>query len=576
MHAFTFDPPAFDPYRLPNFKEPQKHLLLRAPSDIEPYKLCNSRGAMEPLSDPFGDSEAPTPTPRPRDLGELPTRLTRAEESIEDTPRAFRATVASSPTSLRQNTPFRPLFASAAQQAPAKRGPTNPTIDNHHIDKTPRINTNFDGKYHQSQTFFQGSQNNKTSSQKLVLEARDLLVKAYSATKSREEQAKLLDLLEIFREYTEHNRVKNTSSILASQVANLERASKKIESQAKTTTWAKVATEANRQHPQPPNQVQSIAISSTDSGAKGNRARAPGSPRNPTETGANKPKGNSKSVTSKRCTLLQTHRVSTTEFSSINARNRINLAFKEKGFRDLVVSTVSLSLRGNIVLTTTPTFNVDFLIQNEAIIKGVLPLVYSLKKGEPWYKVAIHGIPITDFSTENGSLNSELVSEEIKTFNTGLTPVGNSYWVTPRDKRESGLVRTGTIIVAFPNENQAKRAISNRLLIGGISAKVVKFIATNSTTQCQKCAGFGHSELLCKREVQCTLCAENHTRKAHACNTCKSNARCSHTRIKCANCKENTHSADSKLCEIYLAIKNKATRPNTQYSSNSSYNDNGT
>jgi len=185
----------------------------------------------------------------------------------------------------------------------------------------------------------------------------------------------------------------------------------------------------------------------------------------------------------------------------------------------------------------------------------------SLRKGEPWYKVAIHSIPITDFSTEEGYLNSELVSEEISTFNTGLTPVGKSYWATPKDKRESGLVQTGTIIVAFPDENQAKRAISNRLYIGGISARVVKYIATSSTSQCQKCAGFGHSELLCKREIQCTLCGGNHTRKAHSCTTCNSSKQCSHTSIRCANCKDTSHSADSKLCEIYLAIKNKATRP---------------
>jgi len=130
---------------------------------------------------------------------------------------------------------------------------------------------------------------------------------------------------------------------------------------------------------------------------------------------------------SRRCTLLQTDRLSAQKFSSISLRNRINSAFKEKGFKDLVVSTASLSLRGNIVITTTPLFNVDFLVENEAVIKGVLPLVTSLRKGEPWYKVAIHGIPIEDFSTEDGYLNSELVAEEISIFNTGLTPVGKSY-----------------------------------------------------------------------------------------------------------------------------------------------------
>lgn len=203
-----------------------------------------------------------------------------------------------------------------------------------------------------------------------------------------------------------------------------------------------------------------------------------------------------------------------------------------------------------------------FLIANEAIIRGVLPSITSLKKGEPWYKVAIHGIPISDFSTEDGHLDSKLVSEEIMTFNPGLTPIGNSYWATSRSKRESGLVRTGTIIVAFPEEKQAKRAISKKLLIGGSSAKVAKFMATTSTTQCQKCAGFGHVELLCKREPKCYLCGGDHARKYHTCSICHATTKCSHTSIKCANCKETTHSADSKLCEIFQAIKSKSvTRP---------------
>ena len=190
---------------------------------------------MEPLFDPFDSSEPPTPTPTPRDLGELPTRPIRVVESNETTPRAPRPTGGSISNPLGQNTPIRLLSTSAAQLAPVKRGPSNNPTNNQHINKTPRINTDFNRKYHQSQTYFQSSQTGNTS-QKLVLEARDLLVRAYSATKSRDEQAKLLDLLEIFREYTEHNRIKHTTSILASQVANLERATKKIETQATKST----------------------------------------------------------------------------------------------------------------------------------------------------------------------------------------------------------------------------------------------------------------------------------------------------------------------------------------------------
>ena len=49
--------------------------------------------------------------------------------------------------------------------------------------------------------------NQPTTAREAILLARDLVVKAYSLTQSREEQAKLLDLLEVFREYTEHRKI---------------------------------------------------------------------------------------------------------------------------------------------------------------------------------------------------------------------------------------------------------------------------------------------------------------------------------------------------------------------------------
>ena len=60
-----------------------------------------------------------------------------------------------------------------------------------------------------------------------------MLVKAYTITQTRDKQARILDLLEIFREYTEQRRIRYTSTILASQVANLEQIARKIENQTR-------------------------------------------------------------------------------------------------------------------------------------------------------------------------------------------------------------------------------------------------------------------------------------------------------------------------------------------------------
>ena len=73
-------------------------------------------------------------------------------------------------------------------------------------------------------------------------------------------------------------------------------------------------------------------------------------------------KGPSKLALSKRCTLLQAQRVQASSFSALAIRNLINSAFNKKGIQGLVISTVSLSIRGNIVVNTTPEFNSEFLL----------------------------------------------------------------------------------------------------------------------------------------------------------------------------------------------------------------------
>jgi hypothetical protein len=67
----------------------------------------------------------------------------------------------------------------------------------------------------------------------LILEAKNLLVKAIGLTKKYDEQTRLLDLIEIFREYAEKGKVLKTSNIIASQVTSLENTTRRIESKAK-------------------------------------------------------------------------------------------------------------------------------------------------------------------------------------------------------------------------------------------------------------------------------------------------------------------------------------------------------
>ena len=108
-------------------------------------------------------------------------------------------------------------------------------------------------------------------------------------------------------------------------------------------------------------------------------------------------------------------------------------------------------------------------------------------------------------------------------------------------------------------EQEASRAIRNRLYIAGISVRVEKLYSTAPTTQCSKCQGFGHLDSYCKRPASCRLYGDRHTTRQHACTSCSAKAtRCAHLVPKCTNCKE-AYTADYKACEVLLAIKTKAT-----------------
>jgi hypothetical protein len=537
-------------------------------------------GSSDPFFDPPGSSPPPTDS---QDLGELPTRpptRTLPSTTIPTTTKPFDFAFASSsdPLGATLQDPFGSAYAHRLQSRKRPQALLNPAF----LSQPPAFKgartTTLNSPHSPTTTQTELYNSTQSESQELVFKARDLLVKAYSTTSSRVEQSKLLDLLQIFREYTEQGVIQKTSSILATQVANLEQASRKIETQARNnqTTWAKIAQiqpslnainqpSSNSQATITTNQTglnrptQDWTLVTSKKGSS-NRTSSNTSPIT-REKAYSKASGPSKLALSRRCTLLLVQQVQASSFSSISTRDLINNAFKNNGIEKPVISTVSLSTKGNIIVYTTPDFNSDFLIEKKAIIKGVLPLITDLQKGEPWYKVIIHNLPIQEFNTTEGM---DLVISEIKTFNKGLNPIGRPYWLTSLEVRNSGINRLGSVVVAFPTEEQANKAINNRLFIAGISAKVVKYRSISNTTQCKNCGSFGHLERFCKKDSKCILCASPHIYTEHYCTICKlKGKRCIHLTPKCINCNSTSHSADSKLCEVFLALKTKPNNTST-------------
>ena len=214
---------------------------------------------------------------------------------------------------------------------------------------------------------------------------------------------------------------------------------------------------------------------------------------------------------------------------------------------------ITILISKNIVITTTSPFTTNYLIKKQGIQDHLFQFK-SIQKITLQYKVVIHNIPTAEFNTPQGM---ELVVDEIKVFNKGLTPIGTPYQLTPAYKRESS--RTASVVVAFATQEEAQRAIRERLYIVGISARAEKYLDTPPSSQCTKCQGFGHPETHCKRDYKCGLCGDAHLTKLHKCTICKKQGTsCIHLVPRCSNC-QGSHTAFDRQCEVRLAI----VRPNT-------------
>jgi hypothetical protein len=302
--------------------------------------------------------------------------------------------------------PFSPAGLSASLHRPTiqlrKRGPPSFTHGSGHINKTPRNS--------QEQT------TGKTA-RMAILEARDLIIQACTLTTSHEEQSKILDLLEIFREFTEKGRLQSASTIIASQVANLETATRQIETKAKALAKAPTPSQIPNNTSQPPTATTFASIA-------GNGIQKTAQPQDWTviqKKTAKTPKP--RKAASNRLILVKSATGSQTHFNPLAIRNAFNKAFADKGIEAPVVASVSRSLSQNIVVTTTSAFSADFLLEKQSIWEQVIAFK-AAQKDEAWHKVAIHGIPTADFNTPEGMA---LVIEEIVTFNKGLNPIGTPY-----------------------------------------------------------------------------------------------------------------------------------------------------
>ena len=402
-------------------------------------------------------------------------------------------------------------------------------------------------------------------SDECIATARDLMIKAAHQAESRVQQTKILDLLNIFREFMEKDgNLPRDVSVLTSQLQRLEQSTQILQTAARQTQLSQSvqgqksgnATAGKRPLQGQPTGHNNVGSSSTGPTTWSKIAEAAvGQDKGWTVV---KPKrAVPKQKKSNRVILLQDE-TTRQPFSSIQVRDKINHAFKARGVEGPVVAIVNSTRRENIALTTTEAYSAEFLIEKVDIWKNHAPHVVAIKD-EPWHKVIIHGVPTAEFGSME-DLSS--IAQEIEIFNQGLKIIGQPYWITPEDKRITQTA--GSIVVAFETEAEAKQAIRRRLIIGGQSLMAEQYLNIPATTQCTNCQGYGHIEKRCRWEAKCQLCASPHNTRQHICSICRViGQKCIHLVPKCSNCNGN-HTSDKDDCPVRKTMQERFAKEQQQ------------
>jgi hypothetical protein len=208
------------------------------------------------------------------------------------------------------------------------------------------------------------------SEKECIEQARNLVAKASVLAVSTERKTQLLDLLEVFRDFTEQGRVnKHGLSVLANQVSSLETVSKNL---GKSVREMHKTAPKQSPAPAPPASASAPAFSASTPAVNGNQplsyaataANGPNTNWNvigKKKTQAPKPKH---TLSNRQLVLTQEEHQTAAGIDSLAIRNAFNAAFAAKGVSNPVVASVKASKRENIVLTTTPSFNAEYLLEH--------------------------------------------------------------------------------------------------------------------------------------------------------------------------------------------------------------------
>lgn len=375
------------------------------------------------------------------------------------------------------------------------------------------------------------------TAQEAIYVARDMVLQASTLAETNQEQTKLLDLLEIFRNYTETGRI----------------ASKELASSSRRKTYAE-ATGANTATYQ----------NNTPSLGRSRHAVLPQEKQRQNQS-AKATATQIKKDTKKRELVLLVDEANTAEAEKVDPlaqRNAINAALKIVSNTAVVVKNVRLTARKNIILTTTEEFSADFLLQHKDTWKSAVQVTCKgMETQEEWIRVVAHKV----YMHEAFLSSPAELKVEIETFNDVVIQ-GNPKWLAKREKLDNAHLlppdqRYASIVFVVSSEEERQRLLARKQLsIAGRTVFLAKYYNTSPRTQCQSCFKLGHNREMC-RNKGCKLCVEPHFTKDHpSCAECTTTGRlCPHQKPCCINC-QGEHIATSYRCP-HLSYTSTSTPP---------------
>lgn len=393
-----------------------------------------------------------------------------------------------------------------------------------------------------------------------VNDCRDLLVTAYNLTDDRLRKTELLDLLEIFRSYTETGKIRLPAR------NPLAKDKKKF---IKFDGW-KDYDSANHESENGTLQINEMTNNSSQPSEPSPREEYPLLPKASAQPNTSvahkslwKPAPSTRGVlnntqtkkkaanTAQYKTNIEQDRANkiltiiTTkngnelpQYNATNVRDKIN-----KLMGKIAIARVHTSPNKNIVLTchnSTP----DELLTKREVWRSVIAgwSVDDIQKINHWPKLVVHGVPT--------NLTFPEFKREVAEFNPLVNIEGEPRWLTKSQKKSHA-----SVVISVRNENQKHQLRKSGLLVSGLLLKVVNYQSSTSKSQCRKCLKFGHQAPLCNKAAICGYCAGKHLTFNHSCNVCKSSSPCIHTPKKCANCQSSTHTAfEREHCEYVKAL----------------------